>query len=117
MLNAIKISGGDLLENINTSSVPLRFIVEQKQTNKAEIHKNVADLFFIISGEVDFICNGKLIDSKKQPNDQNTFIADKIENGTKYNLKTNDWLFIPANCPHQRTTLKESCFVVIKIPK
>ena len=57
MLNAIKISGGDLLENINTSSVPLRFIVEQKQTNKAEIHKNVADLFFIISGEVDFICN------------------------------------------------------------
>lgn len=119
MLKAIKITGEDVLKSIPLDVVgaPIKFIVEGKQINKAEIHNNVADLFFLISGEVVFTCNGKLIDPKKQPNDQNTFVANKVENGTEYCLKANDWLFIPADCPHQRATLKKSCFVVIKIPK
>lgn len=119
MLKAIKISCESILEKIpfTTENVPIKFLTEEEQVNKAEIHDNVADLFFILSGEMVFTCNGKLINPEKSLNDQNTLIADKIENGTEYYLKTGDWLFVPENCPHQRTILKKSNFVVIKIPK
>lgn len=119
MLKAIKISSESILEKnpFTTENVPIKFLTEEEQVNKAESHDNVADLFFILSGEMIFTCNGKLINHEKSINDQNTLIADKIEDGTEYHLKTGDWLFIPENCPHQRTTLKRSNFVVIKIPK
>lgn len=118
MPKAIKILGKEILNNIpsNFDKLPLKIIIEQKKVNKAEIHNNVSDLFFVISGEMIFTCNGKLINSEKHPFDQNTLLADRIRGGENYHLKTNDWLFVPVNCPHQRTILKKSRFVVIKIP-
>lgn len=118
MLTAVKLSKKSLLKEIsfNIIDTPLKFVVEQEKKNDAEIHNNVADLFFLISGNMIFTCNGKLVNPKKSPNDQNTLIADKIKNGKKFILKASDWLFVPANCPHQRTTLKKSHFIVIKIP-
>lgn len=118
MLKAIKISGNDFLKSkiFEIAGASLRLITELKQINNAEVHKNFADLFFIVSGEVDFISDGELINPKKQPDDYNTFIAEEIKNGTKVSLKRNDWFFVPVNCPHQRITLKKSCFIIIKIP-
>lgn len=118
MSEAIKISKEDVLKKnpFTVTGVPFKFIVEEKQINKAEVHNDVADLFFIISGETVFTCNGKLINPEKSLDDDNTLFADKIDVGTEYRLKKNDWLFIPKNCPHQRLTLKKSHFIVIKIP-
>ena len=118
MPTAVKLSNKDLLKEVsfNVADTPLKFVFEEEKKNDAEIHDNIADLFFLISGNMFFTCNGNLINPKKSPNDKNTLIADTIEDGEKFILKNGDWLFVPANCPHQRITLKKSRFIVIKIP-
>lgn len=118
ILTAVKLSKKSLLKEIsfNVENTPLKFVVEQEKKTDAETHNNIADLFFLISGNMIFTCNGKLVNPKKSPNDQNTLVADKIKNGKKFILKAGEWLFVPANCPHQRITLKKSRFIVVKIP-
>lgn len=115
---AVKLSKKNLLKEIsfNIENTPLKFVVEEEKKTDAETHSSVADLFFIISGKMVFTCNGKLVNPKKSPIYQNTLVADKIKNGKKIILKAGEWLFIPANCPHQRTNLKKSRFIVVKVP-
>jgi len=118
MSTAIKILQKDFLQQPipHISDTPFKIISEEKLEHDAEMHTDVTDLFYLLRGSLQFICNGKLICPTKTPDDPKTFIAKNIKGGKKFLLKPHDWLVIPAQCPHQRITLKKSLFIIIKIP-
>ena len=110
------------LSSLFTTSDFLQFniIEDKKSNNKPEIHVREGDLFYCLKGQVDFICGGILSNGKnlKHPNGQRNIYeltGSDIKNGTYYNLKAGDWLWIPPNTPHQHNSTTLANLIIIKI--
>lgn len=98
-------------------------ILEDHQVidNNAEVHLDEADLWLCLQGEVQFICDGQLVDpwfSKKADGSENTreLRAKTISGGATHTLKPGDWLWIPAGVPHQHNAASTARLIIIKIP-
>jgi quercetin dioxygenase-like cupin family protein len=63
-----------------------------------EIHKNEADLFYVIEGNATQVLGGKVIDGKETAPGQ--IRGSKIEGGTTYQLGKGDVMWVPAGVPH-----------------
>lgn len=101
--------------------LPFNMIEDKQSNNKPEIHVREGDLFYCLKGQVSFICGGTLNNRKNRmlPNGQRNIYeltGLKIKNGTHYNLKAGDWLWIPPNTPHQHNSTTIVNLIIIKIP-
>src|SRR3989338_8026140 len=84
---------------------------------ESEIHKHEGDLWFCLEGEAEFVCGGKLIDSKVRDNSGGKELyGTGIEGGEKIVLSAGDWLWIPAGVPHLHRASETARLVIIKVP-
>lgn len=65
----------------------------------AEIHEKLADFLIVREGEGAVLVGGKAVNPK--PTTAGEQRGDKVEGGTRYELKAGDVLYIPAAVPHQ----------------
>ncbi len=66
---------------------------------KAEVHEKSADVWQVLKGEALFIISGEL--ENKTLHKPNEWVADSIQGGREYSVKTGDVIDIPAGVPHQ----------------
>ena len=100
--------------------LPIDILEDSKFTGNVEIHRDEADLWGCIEGEVTFIVGGKAKDAKvREKNgviDDLEIRATEIVGGTEHILHAGDWLLIPAGQPHQHKTESMARLWIIKIP-
>lgn len=119
-------SSGSLLLKLLTSlakknNLPFKIIKDKKTINNPELHIVEGDLFHCLEGEVDFICEGSLVNQINRTNsdgtiNNNELIGTKIKNGTSFKLIPGDWLWVPPQTPHQHNSTSSAHLIVIKIP-
>lgn len=119
MNTAVKLTG-HLLKGTRPNippGVPVIFKEEEPQHSTVpELHENVMDVLFLISGSVSIVTGGELSDPHPAPEENATLIGRSILGGERTELNPGDWLFIPAGCPHRRITLLPSRFLILKVP-
>lgn len=103
------------------NNLPLNVVEDVKVINKAEAHRFFNDLVLCLEGTVRFVCGGKLSNPKYKVKkdgkiDKNELLAERIVGGTTIILNPGDWLWIPANTPHQHQCKKVGRLLFIKIP-
>lgn len=79
--------------------------------NKCEVHRNEADLWTCLEGEVEFDVGGELVDAyeRKHPDGSKDEFEVRsapgnIRGAARYILRPGDLLFIPAGVPHAHRT-------------
>ena len=107
--------GKNQLEPLKSLGLPFNIVGINASINDsgAEVHKKINDLFLCLSGKVDFICGGELVNP--QIKTEGELRAKEINGGTKSVLIPGDWLFVPAGTPHKNGAVAAH-LVVIKIP-
>ena len=115
--------GKRLLEPMKARSieagVPFHILEDVAVENPPEIHEHEADLWQCLEGEVTFVVGGTML-NKRLANDgsnPNEYTGDGIEDGTTYEVKQGDVLFIPAGVPHLHKTSTSARLIIVKIPK
>ena len=117
--------GARLLEPLRTLSsqrgVPLNILEDREVSNDAEVHKQAADLWYCLEGEVRFVCGGELVSPLVRKNPDGTpnpseMKAGEIRGGVEVSMRPGDWLWVPAGVPHQHSSSSVARLVIIKIP-
>lgn len=70
----------------------------------AELHKNNADVWQVVSGKATFILGGQLSNSHGKTSEEDTsgnIIADEIVGGKSFLISTGDVIDVPAGVAHQ----------------
>jgi quercetin dioxygenase-like cupin family protein len=87
---------GQTLERYSTHYTML--IVRDKD-GESELHRNVADVFFVTAGKATLWTGGTMQNARNtEPGEQR---GSGLTNATSISLKTGDIVHIPANVPHQ----------------
>lgn len=117
--------GKRLLEPLKTFSLaqgaPIHILEDTNVTNEVEVHRHEGDLWICLSGEVEFVVGGSLVEpwAKKLPDggtDDKELKANTIRGGTSHLMQEGDVLWIPAGQPHMHKTATTARLYIIKIP-
>ncbi len=109
--DAQKVSGEGLAKYDNHSLS----LSHREGSGIAELHKKVADIFVIESGEATIVVGGTI------PNPKDTAPGEvrgpKVQGGSKHMVSAGDVVHIPANTPHQMLLDpgKQVTYFVIKV--
>ena len=103
------------------NKVPLEVIEDTNVINGAELHRNMADLWFCLRGSAVFTVGGELVNGSAKvlsdgKIDDNEWKAPSISGGKEIVLKEGDWLWIPAGEPHSHRAEKTARLAIIKVP-
>ncbi len=118
--------GKHILEPFKSASVGAKtYILEDCEVdNKCEVHRNEADLWTCLQGEVEFEVGGELIEPyvRKHANGSDDVFEVRsnpgnIRGAEKYTLRPGDLLFIPAGVPHAHRTQGTARLYFTKIPQ
>ena len=102
---------GILEEKLNDS---IQVAVRTK-SGRAEFHLNVADVFFVLSGEATLISGGSIVN----PQGSGEIRGDSITGGTPAVMRKGEIVYVPPATPHQVKIKSGVAFlyVVVKIPR
>jgi len=115
--------GKNPLEPLKSLGLPFNIIginAAPIKDSGAEVHKKMDDLFLCMSGKIDFVCGGELVNptAKKKldgSQDEDELRSKEIKGGTELVLNPGDWLWVPAGTPHKNGAVAAH-LIVIKIP-
>lgn len=87
----------------------------RQQSGGVEVHKNMADIFVVESGEADLVTGGTVVNPTNSSPTEIRGTA--IQGGTEQHMKAGDVLTIPASMPHQVKVApgKEVLYMAIKV--
>lgn len=118
--------GKHILEPFKSASgIAKTYILEDVAVdNKCEVHRNEADLWTCLEGEVEFDVGGELVDpyERKHPDGSRDEFEVRsapgnIRGAARYTLRPGDLLFIPAGVPHAHRTKGTARLYFTKIPQ
>jgi mannose-6-phosphate isomerase-like protein (cupin superfamily) len=71
----------------------------RSRSGGAEVHQNLADVFYIVDGQATVVMGGDVVDPKTTA--PNEVRGASVKGGTPQVVKTGDIVHIPAGMPHQ----------------
>lgn len=104
------------------AGMPMKILEEVNTNGDAEAHTKEADLWFCLEGAPTFTLGGVLQNAHKRTSANgevvpDEIIGDSIEGGDEIVLMPSEWLWIPADVPHQHHSSGTTRMVIIKVPK
>ena len=104
-----------------THHLPIQILEDTKVHNDVEVHRHEGDLWVCLSGEVEFVVGGALVDpwAKQLENgavDDRELKSKTLKGGATHTLREGDILWIPAGQPHLHRTDGTARLYIIKIP-
>lgn len=101
--------------------LPIQILEDTKVSNDVEVHRHEGDLWVCLSGEVEFVVGGALVDpwAKQLPDgtlDDRELKSKTLTGGETHLLHEGDILWIPAGQPHLHRTDNTARLYIIKIP-
>jgi mannose-6-phosphate isomerase-like protein (cupin superfamily) len=90
-------------------------LIRRTGPGRAEVHKRLADLWYVISGEATLVTGGSLAEPSDTPSDEPRGRA--ITGGSETHIAPGDFVRIPAGVPHWIRQIhgKELCYLVVKV--
>jgi mannose-6-phosphate isomerase-like protein (cupin superfamily) len=81
----------------------------------AELHEKFADLFYVLSGKATLVTGGTMVGA--QTVGPGEIRGDRVENGSRQELRAGDVAHVPAGVPHQMLVSSEHTFTsfVVKV--
>lgn len=100
--------------------IPMALIEDHQVSTPVEVHRAHDDLFYVLSGELELVTGGVVIDpaffSEQDVVNENEIRASHLEGGEALMLEAGAVARIPAGLPHFHRTETTARFFVIKIP-
>jgi len=92
-------------------------IAHREADGEAELHDNMADIFFVQTGEATLIIGGKMTGTTRSTGPGETR-GPAITDGVRKELRAGDVVHIPGQTPHQLLVAKGKQFTyfVVKVP-
>lgn len=124
-LNQDSEEGKRLLEALKTLAfehkLPINILEDTNVSNDVEVHRHEGDLWICLSGEVEFVVGGSLIEPwAKQLADGGTddreLKSKTLSGGKSHKMSEGDVLWIPAGQPHMHKTVTTARLFIIKVP-
>ncbi|HEY2446945.1 MAG TPA: hypothetical protein VGI20_14510 [Rhizomicrobium sp.] len=90
-------------------------VVRRTRPGNAEIHKNVADVWYVVAGEATLVTGGSL--SGGRETEPGELRGGGISGGAARHIGTGDFISIPAGVPHWVSAVagKELIYLVVKV--
>jgi mannose-6-phosphate isomerase-like protein (cupin superfamily) len=107
-------SAGETLKEYPGHCAMLSF---RSRSGMAEVHENIADLFYVLEGRATMVTGGTVAGAKTiNPGE---IRGDSIEGGARQEMRAGDVLHVPAGLPHQILVAGENSItsLVFKIPE
>lgn len=103
------------------NKLPITILEDTNVSNDVEVHRHEGDLWICLSGEVEFVVGGVLVEpwAKQLPDggiDDRELKAKILTGGERYTLREGDILWIPAGQPHLHKTSGTARLYIIKVP-
>ena len=105
------------------NKLPFIILEDHNVTNDFEVHREEADLWLCLEGEVTFTYGGELIDGKPKDLgagrvDEREWKSEEAKGTLTQILSPGDWLYIPPGAPHKHDCPNGTArLLIIKIPK
>lgn len=92
-------------------------VLRRTRPGRAEVHKRLTDMWYVIQGEGTLVTGGSLSQSTETETDE--FRGPSITGGEERHIAPGDFVRIPAGVPHWITKIdgNEILYLVVKAPK
>jgi mannose-6-phosphate isomerase-like protein (cupin superfamily) len=92
-------------------------VLRRTRPGRAEVHKRLTDMWYVIQGEGTLVTGGSLSQSTETETDE--FRGPSITGGEERHIAPGDFVRIPAGVPHWIRTIdgNEILYLVVKAPK
>ena len=103
---------GEMLKEYPQHATMLSF---RSRDGEAELHENFADIFYVLDGRATLVTGGTVAGPRTVGPGE--IRGERVENGTRQELRTGDVAHVPAGVPHQMLVTGEKTFTafVVKI--
>lgn len=90
---------GSASEKLETYPHHYTMLAFRNRSGGAEVHRDFADVFYIMDGRATLVTGGEVVDPKTTGPGET--LGASVKGGSRQELKTGDVVHIPAGMPHQ----------------